>query len=100
MLIAHVQFAVAASERQKALDVLVAEVSNVRAMAGCRVFLPFLDPTALGGLGVFHEWESEKHFAAYLSSQSFAAAGQALRPMMIGTPVSRRFDARLLSTVN
>jgi quinol monooxygenase YgiN len=100
MLIAHVHFTVAASERHKALEMLQKEAPAVRAMKGCQAFVPFLDPTSSEGLGVLHEWDSEEDFAAYTSSPGFAEVGRILRPMMTGAPVSRRFDARLLQTVN
>ncbi len=100
MLIAHVYFTVAAAERQKALDTLLAEALTVRAMKGCQRFVPFLDPTSPDGLGILHEWDREEDFAAYTSSPGFTDVGQVLRPMMTGAPVSRRFDARPLQTVN
>jgi quinol monooxygenase YgiN len=100
MLIAHVYFTIAAGDRQKALRALLAEAPTVRAMQGCRAFMPFTDPTDPEGMGILHEWEDGDDFAAYVSSPGFAEMGKALRPMMTSAPVSRRFDARLLETVN
>ena len=100
MLIAHVHFSVAAGERQKALDTLLAETPAVRAMKGCQAFIPFLDATDSESLGVLHEWDCAEDFAAYTSSPGFAEVGKVLRPMMTAAPVSRRFDATLLQTVN
>jgi quinol monooxygenase YgiN len=99
MFIAHVHFAVAQDDRQAALDTLRAEAPSVRAMRGCRIFLPFLDGTDPCRLGVLHEWETQEDFAAYASSPRFAAASRALRPMMTEPPVSRRFAAALVATV-
>ena len=48
---------------------------------------------------VIHEWDDEESFAGYLESDSFARSGEVLRPMMTGSPVSRRFRAELLETV-
>ena len=48
---------------------------------------------------VVTQWEDEESFAAYLGSASFARSGEVLRPLMTGTPVSRRFRADLLETV-
>ena len=93
MRLAHLTFAVQPELSQNALDALLAEVPVVRQMKGCIMFVPFVDPTVPGGLGVVHEWETPEDFAAYLASPTFAAAGATLRPMMTGTPVSRRFDA-------
>jgi quinol monooxygenase YgiN len=99
MFIAHVHFAVAPDDRQAALDTLLAEAPSVRAMSGCRTFLPFLDGTDPCRLGVLHEWETQEDFAAYAASPGFAAANRVLRPMMTEAPVSRRFEADLVATV-
>ena len=99
MFIAHVHFVVAPDDRQDAIDPLVAEAPSVRAMSGCRTFLPFLDGADPCRLGVLHEWETQDDFAAYAGSPGFAAAGRVLRPMMTEAPVSRRFQAELLATV-
>ena len=100
MLIAHVMFKVAPDQRQLALDALLAEATEVRAMAGCLSFQPFLVPDNPSAVGIIHEWDSTEHFAAYASSSGFASIGLILRPMMIDAPVSKRFDATLLETIN
>lgn len=100
MFIAHVMFNVSAESRAGALQTLLDECAVVRAMAGCIAFIPFVDPTDETGLGVLHEWDSAETFAAYTSSAEFAAVGQALRPIMIEPPVSKRFDATLIEAVN
>lgn len=100
MIIAHVTFSVAAKSRQAALDVLVSEIAGVRAMHGCLAFVPFVDPSDETSLGVLHEWETAADFGAYATSDGFAAVGQVLRPMMTAPPMSRRFDATLLESVN
>ncbi len=96
MLVAHVLFKVAPADRSRALDALLAEAPGVRAMAGCLAFVPFADPGDPGGLGIVHEWQSGDEFGAYTGSSGFAKVQATLRPMMVGQPVSRRFDARLL----
>ena len=100
MRIAHVTFTVAPDNQARALDALLAEVPAVRRMKGCLAFIPFADPTVAGGLGIVHEWESDDAFAAYIGSPGFATVNQILRPLMTGTPVSRRFDVNMLDTVN
>jgi quinol monooxygenase YgiN len=100
MLIAHVTFAVAETERQAALATLVAEAETVRAMPGCIAFTPFADPTDSQKVGIVHEWETAEQFRAYAQSPSFAASGQMLRPMMVDKPLSRRFAAELIESVN
>ena len=64
MFITHVHFAVAADDRQAALETLLAEAPSVRAMRGCRTFLPMLDGADACRLGVLHEWETHEDFAA------------------------------------
>ena len=100
MRIAHAFFAVAPDQREKALDIMISRAAAVREMPGCRVFVPFSDPADPGKLGVIHEWESGADFDAYLASPVYAAISAVLRPMMIGKPDGRRFDAALLQTVN
>ena len=100
MLIAHVHFTVAPTERQRAIAALVGEVPNVRTMPGCLAFHPFLDVTDPAGIGIVHEWQDEASFEAYVTSAGFAEVGKILRPMMTAAPVSKRFDAKLLETVN
>ena len=48
---------------------------------------------------IVHEWQDQPSFDRYLASDSFARFGGLLRPMMSGSPVSRRFQAQLLDTV-
>jgi quinol monooxygenase YgiN len=100
MLIAHVTFTVAATYRQAALDCLLGEAEEVRSMPGCISFIPFADVSAAGGVGVLHEWRAARDFAGYTASESFARFSKAVRPMMVAPPVSRRFEAVLLESVN
>ena len=100
MRLAHLTFAVRPEAQQEALGVLLDEVPTVRAMEGCVAFIPFIDPTTTGGVGVLHEWETEAGFDAYLASPGFAAAGARLFPLMTGEPDSRRFDADLIAVAN
>lgn len=100
MLIAHVRFQVAENERERALVTLMAEAATVRALAGCLTFQPFADPLDPAAVGVMHEWRDRECFAAYTASPGFAAMGAVLRPMMTSPPISRRFDARLMDSIN
>ncbi|MEP6066193.1 MAG: antibiotic biosynthesis monooxygenase [Paracoccaceae bacterium] len=97
MLIAHVTFTVALEDSRKALDALVAESDQVRAMPGSIAFIPFQDATDPQKVGVIHEWKTQQDFEDYTSSDEFARVGQTLRPMMLAPPVSHRFDATLLT---
>ena len=100
MLIAHVRFQVAESDRDRALVTLLAEAATVRALPGCLTFQPFADPLNPAAIGILHEWRDGECFAAYTASPAFASVGAVLRPMMTEPPVSRRFDARLMESIN
>lgn len=100
MLIAHVRFRVAEHDRQKALDALTANADRTRVMKGCLAFVPFLDPIDGQGVGVLHEWQTGQDFAAYAASAGFAETSAVLRPLMTEPPISRRFDARLIETLD
>ena len=100
MLIAHVVFCVAQADSKKALDVLVAQADTVRKMNGCSAFMPFVNPTNSQQICLLHEWQTPEDFASYTASQTFARVGAILRAMMIAPPVSRRFEAALIESVN
>ncbi|MEP2784058.1 MAG: antibiotic biosynthesis monooxygenase [Pseudoruegeria sp.] len=93
MLIAHVTFTVAKNGASKALEALIAETAQVRAMPGCVAFVPFQDASDPQKVGVLHEWTSAEDFAGYIGSKEFSRVGKSLRPMMLAPPVSLRFDA-------
>jgi len=100
MLIAHLTFSVEPQNRDAALSELIAQTEQVRAMHGCVAFVPFADPNSDSNLGITHEWETEADFTAYCGSSCFAKLGVSLRPLLTKPPVSKRFDATLLETVN
>ena len=99
MLIAIIDFDVAPAQRETALNQLLREVPAVREMKGNIGFRPYADPLVETRVTLVHEWESRQHFDAYLASPPFARSGEILRPMMTGTPVSRRFEASLIESV-
>lgn len=99
MFIAILDLRTAATDRPGVLAHLDEERDRVRAMPGniaYRVYAAREDDTAVA---VVHEWDDEASFAGYLRSDSFAQSGVKIRPLMIGAPVSRRFNADLLETV-
>ncbi len=100
MFIAIVDFTVAAEDRAAALNILLAEEPTVRAMQGNMAFRTYADPDNAEALCIIHEWEDIESFKAYASSDTFQSSGQALRPLMTTTPVSRRFTAQILETVS
>lgn len=99
MFIAILDFSTAASDRPAALARLDRERDQVRAMPGNRAFRVYVSREDETQVTVIHEWEDEASFAGYLGSDSFARSGEVIRPLMSGTPVSRRFHAELLETV-
>lgn len=99
MLIAIVEFQVAAKDHDAALAVLMDEVLTVRALPGCQNFRAFPDPNNPEQICILHEWDSEAEFGEYLNSPGFAKAGALLSPMMTRAPTSRRFSAKIIETV-
>jgi quinol monooxygenase YgiN len=100
VFIAILDFSTAANDRPAALAQLDGEKAEVSVMPGnlaFRVYAWHQDDTRIT---VIHEWDSETSFAEYLASDSFARSGKVLAPIMVGTPVSRRFRAELVETVN
>jgi len=95
VFIAIVDFTTTAADRPAALAHLDAERERVRAMEGNLAFR--VCAVEGGGVAVVHEWEDEGAFAGYLGSESFARFGEAVRPLMVGAPVSRRFRAELVT---
>ncbi len=100
MLIAIVDFSTTASDRPTALAQLDAEQDEVHAMPGNLAFRVYASRADDTRITVIHEWEDEVSFANYQESASFARSGTVLRPIITGVPVSRRFRAELLATVN
>jgi quinol monooxygenase YgiN len=100
VFIAILDFSTAASDRPAALAQLDREHDEVRAMPGNLAFRVYAARDDETRITVVHEWDDEVSFAGYLESDSFARSGELLRPIMTGTPVSRRFRAELLEMVN
>ena len=100
MLIAIVDFTTAAGDRPAALSQLDREHDEVRAMPGNLAFRVYASREDETRVTLVHEWEDEASFEGYQGSASFARSGTVLRPLMTGAPVSRRFRAELLATVN
>jgi len=99
MFIAIVDFSTAAADRPAALTQLEGERLIVRAMPGCSDFRVFASSEHDTDITVLHEWDDESSFRAYLDSDAFSRSGLVLRPLMSGTPTSRRFHAEPAETV-
>jgi quinol monooxygenase YgiN len=100
VFIAILDFSTAAGDRRAALAQLDGERDQVRAMPGNLAFRVYASRENETRITVVHEWDDEASFASYQESDSFARSGKVLRPIMTGAPVSRRFRAELLETVN
>jgi quinol monooxygenase YgiN len=99
MFIAIVDVNTAAVDRAAALALLDSEHDEVHAMPGNIAFRVYASRADDTGITIVHEWDEQASMARYLSSDTFARFGAELRPMLITTPVSRRFSAELLETV-
>jgi quinol monooxygenase YgiN len=99
MFIAIVDFSVAGTDRPAALAHLDSEREQVRAMPGNVAFRVYASREDETRVTIVHEWDDAESAAGYLQSDCFARSGEVLRPMMTGSPVSRRFHAELVETV-
>jgi quinol monooxygenase YgiN len=99
MFIAIIDFSTDAADRPAALAQLDRESDQIRAMPGNLAFRVYASRDDQTRVAVIHEWDDEASVARYLASESFTRSGEVLRPMMTGTPNSRRFRAELLETV-
>jgi quinol monooxygenase YgiN len=99
MFLAILDFDTAATDRPAALAQLDREHDEVRAMPGNLAFRIYASRENGTRVTVVHEWDDEASFAGYTRSECFTRSGEVLRPLMTGTPVSRRFHADLLETV-
>jgi quinol monooxygenase YgiN len=99
VFIAIVDFSTAATDRATALHHLDVEGEQVRTMPGNIAFRVYASREDDSRVTIVHEWEDEASFDGYLGSATFARFGEAIRPDIVGAPVSRRFRAELLATV-
>jgi quinol monooxygenase YgiN len=99
VFIAILDFSTAAVDRPAALAQLDGEGTEIRAMPGNLAFRVYASRDDDTLITVVHEWVDQASFTGYLSSDAFMRSSAVLRPLMTGTPVSRRFHAELLETV-
>lgn len=96
--IAILDFATSPTQRQAAIAQLEHEQPAVCAMRGCIAFRVFSSRQNETDITVVHEWIDQASFDEYLTSDAFARSGEVLRPMLTGTPLSRRFRVELVDT--
>jgi quinol monooxygenase YgiN len=97
--IAILDFSTAAADRPTAIAQLEREQPAVDAMPGCLGFRAFASHQSDTAITVLHEWTDQASFDQYLASDAFGRSGEILRPLMTGTPSSRRFRVELVETV-
>ena len=96
--IALLDFDTAPADRRSAVEQLRREQPVIEAMPGCVAFRILEDSRNHTAITVIHEWVDQPSFAGYLASDAFARSNEILRPMMLGSPTSRRFRAELVET--
>jgi quinol monooxygenase YgiN len=99
MIIAIVDFEVAAGDRATALAVLGHDGPAARALPGNLSYRAFTNADSDSHVGIMHEWEKAEHFEGYMASAAFAEIGRQLRPLMTAPPISRRMTAELFEEV-
>ena len=99
IVIVIVDLDVVAAERPAALNHLDRLRETATAMPGNLAYRVHASRENETGITLVHEWEDEVTFGRYQASDPFALSGRVLRPLMTGSPVSRRFRAELLETV-
>jgi len=97
--IAILDFSTAATDRPVAIAQLERKQPAVGSMPGCLALRIFPNHDSDTGITVLHEWADQASFDQYLASDAFARSGEILRPLMAGTPSSRRFRVELVETV-
>jgi quinol monooxygenase YgiN len=99
MILAIVDFEVAAKDRDAALRVLRQDATRATALPGNLSFRVFTNAGSDTHVGLMHEWDRIDAFNTYLASADFAQVGTVLRPLMTGIPVSRRLVTELFEQV-
>ena len=100
MFIAILDICTNPDDRANALAQLMGEQPEVRAMPGCIGFRVFASSEDDRRLTVLHEWTDQASFATYTASDAFTRSGEVIFPLLVEPPVSRRFSAELVETVN
>lgn len=95
MIIAMVEFEMAAEDQAKVLEVLAADSVAAQKLEGCLGFKTLRLAGSKSGWVFIEEWQDIAAFEAYKASPGFARMGGALKPLMLGPPRSRAFEATL-----
>ncbi|NOR63469.1 MAG: antibiotic biosynthesis monooxygenase [Rhodobacteraceae bacterium] len=95
MIIAIVEFELAAENQDKVLAVLTADGQAAQNLKGCLGFKTLRVAGSDTGWMLVEEWQDMPAFEAYKASAGFARVGEALMPLMLAPPRSRAFEATL-----
>jgi len=97
MFVVRVQATLHPDQRQRALDQLEREATEVpERFAGCRQFRAFVDPVEPDRFLLYEEWDDVESFERYKGSTYFADAGSVLMPAIAGAPDSAYYTAELV----
>jgi len=95
MIIAIVEFEIAAEHQAKVQEVLATDRDEAQALAGCLSFQTLRVAGSETGWILVEEWQDMAAFEAYKASAGFARVGAVLGPLMLAPPRSRAFEATL-----
>ncbi|MEM9873236.1 MAG: antibiotic biosynthesis monooxygenase [Pseudomonadota bacterium] len=76
-----------ASDLSAAVDLISGQVDTVLAMPGCTHYALYRKPSD-DGVAIVQQWDGMAAFDAYRGSETFAALGAGLRPLMVKPPVT------------
>lgn len=95
MILVIVEFSVTSENISDTVAALEVDAAAARTMKGCAAFRSLSTQGNPEKLVLVEEWEDMESFEAYKASDAFAAAMATIKPVMVGAPVSRAFDATL-----
>jgi len=77
----------AASDFDAAIELISTHAAKVQSMPGCNRYALYRKPTG-DGVAIIQCWDGMETFDAYRESETFAALGVGLRPLMSKPPVT------------
>lgn len=95
MILVIVEFSVTPENVSDTVAALEIDAAAARAMKGCVAFRSLSTQGSPDKLVLVEEWEDVESFEVYKASDAFAAAMATIKPVMVGAPVSRAFEATL-----
>ena len=77
----------AASDLDAAMALISGQAETVLAMSGCKHYALYRKPSC-DGVAIIQQWDGMAAFDAYRASDTFAALGVGIRPLMAKPPVT------------